>query len=406
MDRVTQRLSGPITIVSGTRPEVIKLAPLYSALKARFGADQVWWVDTGQHQDLGRATLDHFDIAPDRTLEIRADGDALCDLHARAVADLTALIDAAGPAMMIVQGDTLSALAAAFAAFHGRVPLAHVEAGLRTGNTHNPYPEEAYRRMIDAMADLRFAPTAHAARNLLAESMRPETIWITGNTVIDALLSVGALSDHEAVHRPAHGKRLILTTLHRRESWGQTLQNMCLALADIAEAHPDIEIVLPLHVNPQVRETIRPVLQGHPQIRLIEPLSFDACHDLMKRATLILTDSGGIQEEAPSYRVPTLVLRESTERPEAVESGQALLVGTDRNRIVAESTRLLAAPDLCAAMTKGGNPFGDGRASDRIARAVGRYLEGQTMLLSSEEEFPAGLKPDRVPLEPLIPALG
>ncbi len=404
MDKTNSGRSGPVTIVSGTRPEVIKLAPLHSSLKAILGADRVWWVDTGQHQDLGRATLNQFAITPDRTLEIRADGDDLCTLHARAVADVTALIDEIDPAMMIVQGDTLSALAAAFAAFHARVPLVHVEAGLRTGNTHNPYPEEAYRRMIDAMADLRFAPTAHAARNLLAENMRPETIWITGNTAIDALLSVGALSMSEALHRPAHGKRLILTTLHRRESWGQTLRNMCLALADIADAHPDVEIVLPLHVNPQVRETIRPILEGHPQIHLVEPLSFGACHDVMKRATLILTDSGGIQEEAPSYRVPTLVLRESTERPEAIESGQAVLVGTDRNRIVAEATRLLAAPDLCAAMTEGGNPFGDGKASDRIALAIRRYLEGQMTLLTAEEEFSAGREPERVPLEPLMPA--
>ncbi len=391
-------------IVSGTRPEVIKLAPVYSALRTGLGADAVTWICTGQHQELGRATLQQFGIEPDRTLDIRADGDSLCDLHARAVADLTALIAETRPAMVIVQGDTLSALAAAFAAFHARVSLAHVEAGLRTGNTHNPYPEEAYRRMIDAMADLRFAPTAHAARNLAAEQMRPETIWVTGNTVVDALQGLDALPESRAAHRPADGRRLILTTLHRRESWGRTLEDMCRALADIADARSDVEMVLPLHVNPRVRETIQPILDGHPQIHLPEPLDFHACHDLMRRATLVLTDSGGIQEEAPSYGVPTLVLRESTERPEAIESGQSLLVGTDRARIVAETIRLLDAPYLRAGMAAGANPFGDGRASERIALAIRRYLQGETTLLTPEEAFTHVPESDSVVLEPLVPA--
>ena len=243
--------------------------------------------------------------------------------------------------------------------------------------------------MIDSMADLRFAPTTHAMDNLLAENMRPETIYVTGNTVIDALMAIDVNSRSQPAVELKEGAPLILVTLHRRESWGRPLERMCLALLDIANAHPDVEIVLLLHVNPNVRKTVRPILQGHPQIRLIEPVSFTDCHDIMMRANLILTDSGGIQEEAPSYGVPTLVLREMTERPEAIESGQALLVGTSRERIVSETTRLLASPTAREAMKGNGNPFGDGKASSRIAVALRRFLQGDRVLLTTSEEFSA-----------------
>lgn len=383
-------MTGPVTLVAGTRPEAIKLSPLYWRLRAELGEDRVTWVWTGQHMELGLSTLRQFGVTPDITLDIRAHGDDLNQLHALAISEVGSVVAETDPALIVVQGDTLSAFSAAFAAFHTHTPLAHVEAGLRTGNTHNPYPEEAYRRMIDVMADLRFAPTPNAAQNLLLENMRPKTIWVTGNTVVDALMSL----DLGASPPPAtETRRLLLTTLHRRESWGRTLREMSRALVEIADAHPDVEIVLPLHINPNVREAIRPILRNHSQIRLSEPLDFAACHDLMRRATLILTDSGGIQEEAPSYGVPTLVLRETTERPEVIDSGQALLVGTDRRRIVAEATQLLASPERRAAMAIRANPFGDGQASARIALAIKRYLRGEEVLLTDSEQF----RPDIVP---------
>ena len=374
-------------MVAGTRPEIIKLAPLYRKLQAEIGEARTEWISTGQHLDLERTTLESFGIVPAMSLDIRALSDDLLDAHAEAVKAVTRLITERRPALVIVQGDTLSAVSTAFAAFHVQTPLAHVEAGLRSGNTHNPFPEEAYRRMIDALADLRFAPTRQAADNLLAEKMRPKTIFVTGNTAVDALMENEARPPSPPAMEIREGAQLVLVTLHRRESWGHTLEQMCHALIDIADRHPDVEIVLPLHINPKVRDTIRPILRNNPQIRVTAPLSYADCHDLMRRAALILTDSGGIQEEAPSYGVPTLVLRETTERPEVLLSGQALLVGTDRNKIVAEASRLLSDAAARAAMRGNGNPFGDGKAAGRIAKAVRRFLEGETVLLTAEEQF-------------------
>jgi len=378
---------GSVFLVAGTRPEIIKLAPLYRKLQAEIGEARTEWISTGQHLDLERTTLESFGIVPAMSLDIRALSDDLLDAHAEAVKAVTRLITERRPALVIVQGDTLSAVSTAFAAFHAQTPLAHVEAGLRSGNTHNPFPEEAYRRMIDALADLRFAPTRQAADNLLAEKMRPKTIFVTGNTAVDALMENEARPPSPPAMEIREGAQLVLVTLHRRESWGHTLEQMCHALIDIADRHPDVEIVLPLHINPKVRDTIRPILRNNPQIRVTAPLSYADCHDLMRRAALILTDSGGIQEEAPSYGVPTLVLRETTERPEVLLSGQALLVGTDRNKIVAEASRLLSDAAARAAMRGNGNPFGDGKAAGRIAKAVRRFLEGETVLLTAEEQF-------------------
>lgn len=385
MKRTTR--PGSVFLVAGTRPEIIKLAPLYRKLQAEIGEARTEWISTGQHLDLERTTLESFGIVPAMSLDIRALSDDLLDAHAEAVKAVTRLITERRPALVIVQGDTLSAVSTAFAAFHAQTPLAHVEAGLRSGNTHNPFPEEAYRRMIDALADLRFAPTRQAADNLLAEKMRPKTIFVTGNTAVDALMENEARPPSPPAMEIREGAQLVLVTLHRRESWGHTLEQMCHALIDIADRHPDVEIVLPLHINPKVRDTIRPILRNNPQIRVTAPLSYADCHDLMRRAALILTDSGGIQEEAPSYGVPTLVLRETTERPEVLLSGQALLVGTDRNKIVAEASRLLSDAAARAAMRGNGNPFGDGKAAGRIAKAVRRFLEGETVLLTAEEQF-------------------
>lgn len=394
MEKTTR--PGSVFLVAGTRPEIIKLAPLYRKLQAEIGEPRTEWISTGQHLDLERTTLESFGIVPSTALDIRALSDDLLDAHAEAVKAVTRLVTERRPALVIVQGDTLSAVSTAFAAFHVQTPLAHVEAGLRSGNTHNPFPEEAYRRMIDALADLRFAPTQQAAENLLAEKMRPKTIFVTGNTAVDALMENEARRHSPPAMEIREGAQLVLVTLHRRESWGHTLEQMCHALLDIAERHPDVEIVLPLHINPMVRDTIRPILRSHPRIRITAPLSFADCHDLMRRATLILTDSGGIQEEAPSYGVPTLVLRDTTERPEVLVSGQALLVGTDRNNIVAEASRLLSDAAARAAMRGNGNPFGDGKAAGRIAKAVRRFLEGETVLLTADEQFSCQRNPAAV----------
>jgi UDP-N-acetylglucosamine 2-epimerase (non-hydrolysing) len=386
-----QSYSGPVLVVAGTRPEVIKLAPVYLEARKRLGEARVCWVSTGQHGVLERETLARFAIKPDHYLNAGAGG-SLLDLNEKVVRGITALCEAIDPSFAVVQGDTVSAFAGAFAAFHEHLPVAHVEAGLRSGDNLDPFPEEAYRRMIDDMASLRFAPTAGAAANLVAEGCREDTIYVTGNTAIDAL----ALVDKLAVQRaPANvpvipnGQRLIFVTIHRRESWGTKLEGMCHALRDIAARFDDVHMVLPLHVNPRVRETVEPILRDQPRITLTEPLDYVACHSLIREAHLILTDSGGIQEEAPSYHVPVLVLREVTERPEAVRDGLAVLVGTDRQDVYSIASRWLEDPALREGMQGIDNPFGDGQASTRIVTALERFLAGETPLLTKCEQFNA-----------------
>jgi len=380
----------PVLLVAGTRPEVIKLAPVFLCLRERLDPGRVQWVSTGQHQTLEDEALHWFAIEPTHHFRARQTDMSLIAFSQRVVGAMTELQRQLKPALIIVQGDTVSAFAAALAAFHGRMPIAHVEAGLRSWDISSPFPEEAYRRMIDTLATIHLAPTPLAARNLEAEGCRPETVFVTGNTGVDALSLVDNLVPVnplvKALALPPRC-RLVFVTLHRRESWGRDLEGMCLALKDLVSSFGDIQIVLPVHVNPEVSGTIEPILKDTPGITLTPPLDYVDCHALIRMSHLILTDSGGIQEEAPSYGVPVMVLRKVTERPEAVNEGFAILVGTERKDIVETASRMLRDADLYSNMCAGRNPFGDGRAAQRITLAIERFLARQHPLLTKNEQY-------------------
>lgn len=385
------RHRGPILLIAGTRPEIIKLAPVYVAARALFDHDEIQWLSTGQHQALARETLAGFGIEPSHSLGLGDTGGSLLTMIERISHGIGDVLVAERPALAVVQGDTASAFAGAMAAFHHGIPVAHVEAGLRTYDNRDPYPEEAYRRMIDVIAAIRFAPTHGAAGHLRSEGCRESSIYVTGNTAVDAVALAGTAgtgqTDGLVPHSPS--ARLLFVTLHRRESWGGPLEAMCLALRDIVERFDDVEIVLPLHVNPQVQRVIAPLLSGRARIKLLPPLDFASCQAVMKQAHLILTDSGGIQEEAPSHGVPVLVLRRSTERPEAVDAGLAIVTGTGREEIVEMASRLLQDTELHARMRDRRNPFGDGNAAARIAKALYRFVRDDYPLLTTQEQFSA-----------------
>jgi UDP-N-acetylglucosamine 2-epimerase len=364
-------------VVFGTRPEAIKMAPVVAALQATPGIEAQVAV-TAQHRQMLDQVLDLFGISPDEDLDLMAPGQALPDLFSRILAGMSEVLARRRPDIILVHGDTSTTLAASLAAFYARIPVAHVEAGLRTGDMSAPWPEEANRRLTAPLATLHFAPTERARANLLAEGIADAGIHVTGNTVIDALQDVVARIDADAELRerldadlplldPA--RRIVLVTGHRRENFGAGLEDICRALADIADAR-DVQIVYPVHLNPNVQAPVRRLLGGDPRIHLVEPLDYLPFVRLMGRAHLILTDSGGIQEEAPALGKPVLVMRETTERPEAVEAGTVALVGTDPSRIVRETLRLLDDSDAHAAMARAHNPYGDGRAAARIAAAI------------------------------------
>jgi len=385
-----KQLTGPIWIVAGTRPEVIKLAPVLNRVRSQFGAENVQWISTHQHMQLESKTMARFGITATHRLAERTVGGSITDFTIRTIEQLTALQEKVRPSLVVVQGDTSSTFAGALAAFHAGIPVAHVEAGLRTDDIHDPFPEEAYRRMTDAVADLHFAPTRAAADRLVSEGYARGMVFSTGNTSVDALqmidhMDIGlAAADVPAI---PDGARLLFVTVHRRESWGQPLENLCNAIRDIVEAFDDVHVVLPVHVNPVVRDTVRRVLQDVPRITLTAPLDFVTCHFLIRRAHLILTDSGGITEEAPSYGVPVLILRNATERPESIDAGLARLIGTNRETVVAAASEILRDPALHARMGILHNPFGDGRASERIVLGIKRYLADESPMLTDEEQF-------------------
>ncbi len=364
-----------VLVVIGTRPEGIKLAPVITALKARPEV-QTAVALTGQHTDLVDQVLDVMQLQVDYELGIMREGQDLYDVASGCLTGLRRIVTESRPDLLIVQGDTGSVFFGALVGFFERMRIGHVEAGLRTGDKWRPYPEEAFRRLTSALTDLHFAPTARARANLLREGIAPETIFITGNTVVDALASVvRALPeprDPHLVSALAHEGRLVLLTAHRRESFGAPLRAALEAVRRVADAFPDIVVLYPVHPNPNVREAVDATLAGHDRILLTSPLDyFDLLHAL-RAAALVITDSGGIQEEAPSFGAPVLVLREVTERPEAVEAGLATLVGTDPARIVAEAAARLAEGGGHAAA----NPYGDGRAGERIADIVVHALTG------------------------------
>lgn len=368
-------------VVFGTRPEAIKMAPVVSALRADPDLETIVAV-TAQHRQMLDQVLELFGIVPDEDLDVMQPGQTLPGLFSRILTGMTEAIEKHRPDLVLVHGDTSTTLAAALAAFYARTPVAHVEAGLRTGNLMAPWPEEANRRLVAPLARFHFAPTENAARNLRGEGTPEALIHVTGNTVIDALLEVTGRFEREptlaqslaATLPPLDpGKRLVLVTGHRRENFGGGFEQICEALAALAD-RGDTQIVYPVHLNPNVQEPVNRILGGRSGVTLIKPLDYLPFVYLMSRAHLILTDSGGIQEEAPSLGKPVLVMRDTTERPEAVDAGTVLLVGTSRDRILEAATRLLDDAAAYEAMSRAHNPYGDGKASQRIARIIAETL--------------------------------
>lgn len=370
-----------VMVAFGTRPEAIKMAPVVAALKATPGIETVVAV-TAQHRQMLDQVLDLFGIAPDVDLDVMAPDQTLPALFARILSGMSEAVARLRPDLVLVHGDTSTTLACALAAFYGRVPVGHVEAGLRTGNMQSPWPEEANRRLTAPLASLHFAPTPTARDNLAAEGITTG-VSVTGNTVIDALLQVverirgdhgldASMRSRFALLDPA--KRLVLVTGHRRENFGERFEALCRALATLA-SRGNVQVVYPVHLNPNVQEPVNRILGGVPDVHLLPPLDYLPFVYLMSKADLILTDSGGVQEEAPSLGKPVLVLRDTTERPEAVLAGTVRLVGTDETAIVREATRLLDDPAAHAEMAQAMNPYGDGQAAPRIADAVARFLD-------------------------------
>ncbi|MEN3009613.1 MAG: UDP-N-acetylglucosamine 2-epimerase (non-hydrolyzing) [Candidatus Bipolaricaulaceae bacterium] len=363
-----------VLTVFGTRPEAIKLAPVILELKRHPKVISRVCI-TAQHREMLDPFLRFFNINPDYDLNIMQPNQTLFDITARALYGLRDVLENESPDIVLVQGDTTTAFAAALAAFYLKIPIGHVEAGLRTSDKYQPFPEEINRRLISHLADLHFAPTERAKANLLAEGIPPAHVYVTGNTVIDALLFILERTKDQDVLPPELARlppdrKIILVTAHRRENFGKGLDNICIALRRIVQEAPEVEIVYPVHLNPNVRAVVLRLLANVERVHLLDPLDYVAFVHLMARSYLILTDSGGIQEEAPTLKKPVLVLRETTERPEVLEVGAAKLVGTDSDKIVSETLCLLRSPQEYNRMTKAGNPFGDGQAAKRIVQTL------------------------------------
>ena len=362
-------------VVFGTRPEAIKLAPVIDALRQRPEV-ALRIVSTSQHRELLQQALEVFAITPDIDLSVMQPGQTLEELTVRVLPAMQKTLAAERPDVLIVQGDTTTVFVASLAAFYQQIPVAHVEAGLRSHNNYNPFPEELNRRLTSAMAALHFAPTELARKNLLAENVPASHVFVTGNTVVDALHTIARSKTFAQTKVPidAKGKRLILVTLHRRESFGGALKDMCGALRTITARHPDVQVVIPVHRNPAVKDTVLDELSSVERVALLEPLDYVSFLRTMEASTLVLTDSGGVQEEAPVFGRPVLVLRDTTERQEAIDAGVARLVGTRGDDIVRYASRLLDDPSEYAAMSKGASPFGDGHAAERIADLLVKHI--------------------------------
>jgi UDP-N-acetylglucosamine 2-epimerase (non-hydrolysing) len=365
--------------VFGTRPEAIKLCPVVLQMRSMPERFQVEVCVTAQHRAMLDQVLGVFDVNPDYDLDLMRPGQTLSQSTARIVAALEPVMQACKPDIVIVQGDTTTTFCGALSAFYHRIPVGHVEAGLRTGDLWQPFPEELNRVLTARLTTLHFAATQGAANNLLAEGIPPAGIFVTGNSGIDAVLRIrDRLAAGEAPHDSTwqgapSNRKLILVTAHRRESFGPAFENICTGLALLAR-RDDVHIVYPVHRNPNVMNPVQRLLGDLPNVTLIEPLDYVPFVDLMQKAYLVITDSGGVQEEGPSLGKPILVMREKTERPEAVEAGTVRLVGTDAHRIFAEASLLLDSPEECARMSRVHNPYGDGHASERIAHAIHSFF--------------------------------
>jgi UDP-N-acetylglucosamine 2-epimerase (non-hydrolysing) len=361
-----------VLCIVGTRPEGIKMAPVILALRDEPDIDLVT-VSTGQHREMLNQVLEFFGVKVDEDLNLMQPNQTLADLTARSLQALDRVLAERQPKIVVAQGDTTTVATAALAAFYRKIPFAHVEAGLRTHDLLNPFPEELNRVIAGKLANLHFPPTQRAADVLREERVAEENIVLTGNTVIDALLQAVAKKPPLPFDLP-EGKRIVLVTLHRRESFGHSVQDVCNAVRRLTEKFPDIHVVWPVHLNPNVREPVRKAFADSKQVQLCDPLPYNHFVATMNRADLILTDSGGVQEEAPALGKPVLVLREVTERPEAVEYGVVELVGTDEEKIVASASKLLSDADAYAKMARGVSPYGDGKASARIVAALRKAL--------------------------------
>ena len=365
-----------VMTIYGTRPEAIKVAPVIKALDNDERFDSIP-VSTGQHKEMLEQVNTMFGITPKHDLGLMKPGQGLNEIVSRAIAGLDSIIEEEQPDVIISQGDTSTAMAAALAGFHRGVKIVHLEAGLRTGDIHSPFPEEANRKLIGQVAELHLAPTAGSMENLRRENVRSKDIVVTGNTVIDALLEAASwdtkFADPALQEAADSDKRLVVVTTHRRENL-DAMKEIGGAVQDLAKSYPDHIFALPLHLNPKVRDAVLPEVEDLPNVIITDPLPYDQFTALMSRAYLVLTDSGGVQEEAPSLGKPVLVMRENTERPEAVVAGTVKLVGTDRDRIVAEAKNLLDQDAAYEAMANAVNPYGDGKAAARAVAAIASLL--------------------------------
>lgn len=364
-------------VIYGTRPEAIKIAPVALALQHHSKLSSTL-ISTGQHREMLAQVNGIFGLVPDEDMDVMSPGQSLNSLTARLFSRLDPILERYAPDAVLVQGDTTTVAAAALAAFYRQVPVVHLEAGLRSGNLFSPFPEEANRRVTSQLASLHLAPTPQAKANLLREGVDPATVVVTGNTVIDALLHTRAQhitpSAPEVREAIASGRPIVLVTAHRRENWGEAIAGVGRALARIARAYPDHLILMPVHGNPRIREAIEPAVAGVSNVILTSPLSYGEFVTVMDAAHLVLTDSGGVQEEAPSLGKPVLVMRENTERPEAVQAGTVRLIGAAEDRIVAEVSALLDSPALYDSMAHAANPYGDGHAASRTVAAMEALL--------------------------------
>lgn len=382
--------------VFGTRPEAIKMAPLIRQLESSSLIDNKVCI-SGQHQEMLESVLKLFQIRPDFDLKVMEKNQDLSQLTAKILNGLSNILKTFKPQLIFIHGDTTTALAASLAAFYHRIPIAHVEAGLRTWDINSPWPEEANRKLAGSLSNLHFAPTEQAQRNLLKEGVAPENIYVTGNTVIDALMEIIHKLDkepeltlllNEEYSYLNNGNRIILVTGHRRENFGAGFTRICQSLANIAKRRPDINIVYPVHLNPNVQQTVHALLDGINNIYLIPPVDYLPFIYLMRKSCLILTDSGGIQEEAPALGKPVLVMRDTTERPEALAAGTVRLVGSDPDTITREVESLLTNPQIYQQMSQAQNPYGDGKAAARIVDLVVKHYiqKTDTVPLDIEEE--------------------
>ncbi len=365
-----------IAVVFGTRPEAIKMVPVIQALK-RENQLRVTVVSTGQHRQMLHQILQRFEIEVDYEMDLMEPNQSLYRLSSKAIAAFEKVLQESKPSMLLVQGDTTTAFLGALCAFYAKVPVGHVEAGLRTDNKYFPFPEEVNRRLITVCADLNFCPTEGNRQNLITENVPAKSIFVTGNTGIDTLLLATRTSAAVAFPFPEldlHEKRLVLVTIHRRESFGEPLKEIFLAVRELAQSYPDLVIVYPVHLNPNVQQPARDILGDVPNVHLVAPLDYFDFVQVMNRAYLILTDSGGVQEEAPTLGAPVLVLRNETERPEAVEAGTVRLVGTKRENILLHAKMILENEAERNKLCSASNPYGDGKASPKIVSEILKYF--------------------------------